>query len=387
MDYNNKFSYNYKGKNYNVVIIILSLVIISRLFMYLLYIFGDGIFFTGRGPFFDAFNIWDAGWYRSIIENGYNTNFNVNQDGQANWAFFPLYPIIIKIIHLIIPININVLGTVISTIFFCGELVVCYLYISETRGNNREGLFFAVIMTFGVYSFYFSLLYTESLYLFLLITSLYFLHKKNYILVGIFGAFLSATRNMGVMLVFAVAVQYTYDYFKANKSIRKFLVNTLKDSNLILGISLIPLGLFSFMMYLWKLVGDPMAFSNVQIAWEKKITNPIHLLSNVLSDKGKAAFIYLLMWIIFAIICVIWLMIHKRYAEAILGVIFISIPISTGLASLPRYIIGSLVYSLAFSDMIFALNKRIFTRFVVIGFSISEIILLILWFRYSNLVY
>ncbi|EKQ50521.1 MULTISPECIES: hypothetical protein [unclassified Clostridium] len=386
MDSNNRFSYNYKGKKYNIIIIILALVILSRLSMYLLYKFGGGIFFEGRGSFIDAFNIWDAGWYRSIIENGYNTYFNINQNGQANWAFFPLYPIIIKLIHLILPININILGTVVSTIFFAGALIMSYLYILETRGNRKEGVLFAIIMSFGVYSFYFSVLYTESLYIFLLITSLYFLHKRDYLLVGIFGALLSATRNMGVMLVFAVAVQYVYDYFKNNKNIKMFLFDTFKNSDLILGISLIPLGLFSYMAYLWKLVGDPMAFSNVQIAWAKTISNPINNLVNVLSNKGKAAFIYLLMWVIFVVVCVICLIIHKRYVEAVLGAIFILIPLSTGLASLPRYIIGSFVYLLAFSDIIITLNKKFLTRLIIIGLSMSEIILLILWFRASNLV-
>jgi hypothetical protein len=354
--------------------------------MYLLYKFGSGIFFEGRGPFIDAFNIWDAGWYRSIIENGYNTYFNINQNGQANWAFFPLYPIIIKLIHVILPININILGTVVSTIFFAGALIMSYLYILETRGNRKEGVLFAIIMSFGIYSFYFSVLYTESLYIFLLITSLYFLNKRDYLLVGIFGALLSATRNMGVMLVVAVAVQYVYEYFKNNKNIKMFLFDTSKNSNLILGISLIPLGLFSYMAYLWKLVGDPMAFSNVQIAWAKRISNPIHNLLSVWSDVGRFAFIYILMWIIFVVICITWLIIHKRYAEAVLGVIFILIPTSTGLASLPRYIIGSFVYLLAFSDIIITLNKKFLTRLIIIGLSMSEIILLILWFRASNLV-
>ncbi|OOM73833.1 hypothetical protein [Clostridium sp. BL-8] len=387
MNFDNRFLYNYKEKKYNTIIIILTVVILSRISMYLLYVLGDGIIFKGKGPFFDAFNIWDAGWYRSIIENGYNTLSNIKQNGQANWAFFPLYPIIIKLIHFIIPVNINIIGTFVSTVFFIGALIMSYLYIFETRGNKEEGLLFAIIMSFGIYSFYFSILYTESLYLFLLITSLYFLNKRNYLVVGLFGALLSATRNMGVMLVFAVAVQYIYDYFKFNKSIKKFFYNTLKDSNMILGVSLIPLGLFSYMAYLWNKIGDPMAFSNVQIAWAKKISNPIYNLINVIPSKGIVAFIYLLMWSIFAIVCIIWLIIKKRYAEGALGVIFILIPLSAGLASLPRYIIGSYVYFLAFSDMIVVLNKKFFTRLLVIGLSASEIVLLILWFVGSNLVY
>lgn len=386
MEVNNKFLYTYKNKKYNVILIIISLAVLSRLSMYLTYIVGKGVLFQSNGSFFDSFNIWDAGWYRSIIEMGYNTHYNVNIDGQANWAFFPLYPMIIKLIHIVIPINTNVLGSIVSTIFFIGLLIMSYLYIIETRKNFKEGLFFIIIMTFGVYSFYFSLLYTESLYLFLLVTSLYFLHKRNYLLVGIFGALLSATRNMGVMLVFAVAVQYLCDYFNNKKSIKSFFSDTLKNTNLILGVSLIPLGLFLYMSYLWKLVGDPMAFSNVQIAWAKKISNPISNLISAFTKGGGLAVSYLLLWVVFTFVCILWLVVKKRYAEAVLGMIFIIIPLSTGFQSLPRYIIGSFVYYLAFSDIVIAINKKFLNRLIIIGFSLSEVFLMILWFRASNLV-
>lgn len=386
MEVNNKFLYTYKDKKYNVILIIISLVVLSRLSMYLIYALGKGVLFQSNSSFFNSFNIWDAGWYRSIIERGYNTHYTMNIDGQANWAFFPLYPMIIKLIHLIIPVNINILGSIISTLFFIALLIMSYLYIIETRGNAKEGLFFVIIMTFGIYSFYFSVLYTESLYLFLLVTSLYFLHKRNYLLVGIFGALLSATRNMGVMLVFAVAVQYLYDYFKNNKSIKKILSDTFKNTNLILGVSLIPLGLFLYMSHLWRLLGDPMAFSNVQIAWAKKISNPITNLISAYSKGGGLAASYLLLWVVFSFVCIVWLIANKRYAESILGIIFILIPLSTGFQSLPRYIIGSFVYYLAFSDIVAVINKKFLNRLIIISFTLSEIFLLVLWFRASNLV-
>ena len=150
--------------------------------------------------------------------------------------------------------------------------------------------------------------------------------------------------------------------------------------------SLIPLGLFLYMSYLWKLVGDPMAFSNVQIAWAKKISNPISNLISAFTKGGGLAVSYLLLWVVFTLVCILWLVVKKRYAEAILGIIFILIPLSTGFQSLPRYIIGSFVYYLAFSDIVIAINKKFLNRLIIVGFSLSEVFLLILWFRASNLV-
>lgn len=99
-----------------------------------------------------------------------------------------------------------------------------------------------------------------------------------------------------------------------------------------------------------------MAFSNVQIAWAKSITNHIYNLFYTLFNSGKLG-IYFFMWTIFAIICIMWLWIRKKYSESILGIIFMLIPLSSGLTSFLRYIIGSFVYFLSFSDMVITLNK------------------------------
>ena len=59
-------------------------------------------------------------------------------------------------------------------------------------------------MTFGAYTIYYSMLYTEALFFLLLMCGLYCLEKKWYLRAGICGFFLGVTRLVGVFFVLAI---------------------------------------------------------------------------------------------------------------------------------------------------------------------------------------
>ncbi len=298
--------------------------------------------------------------------------------------FFPLYPMMIRYIGRIIKIDMVTMGSIVSTVFFILSLIIGYLYIVETRRNKKLGIFYVLIMTFGMYSFYFSIVYTEALYIFLLSLSLYLLYKKKYILMGIIGALLSATRNMGVMLVFAVAAQYTAEYLKRDdKSITGYFVTAFKKPDFLLGISLIPAGLFSYMTYLKRLTGDYLAFAHIQVAWGRENSNPILKLIKetlkALLHLDKFNF-YFCAWAGVAILISIYLAIEKRYYEAILGIIFILIPLSSGFQSIPRYIVGSFVFALGFIDILNKINSKWLYISIFVISSMSELYFVFRWF-------
>lgn len=379
----NKFIFNYKGKKVNVIIIILLSILISELVMYGLYMIQN----DGYISFVDAvknMSKWDSGWYRTIILQGYDEFPSGHPNGDAaNWAFFPLYPIIVKIFYLVINVDPYIIGSFISTICIIGSLIMGYLYILETRDNKSKGIIFIILMSLGMFSFYFYITYTESLYLLLLISALYFLYKEKYILVGILGAFASATRSMGVMLVFAIAVQYTAKYLeKDERTFKGYICEALKNAKLILGVLLIPSGIFTYMNYLGHKVGDPMAFSRIEIAWGKHISNPFRNLYNAFTNGNK----YDMVMAIFAVLAIgiiFYLIINKRFVEGILGIIFVFIPLSTGMQSMSRYLIGSFVYILGLIDIISTIKNKIIIK-IIIGISIGiEIILIIGWIKGS----
>ena len=104
-----------------------------------------------------------------------------------------------------------------NTILLIGIVMIAFAYIYETRKSAVQAFCVGLIFTFGAYSFYFSILYSESLYLILLLITLFALERREYLLMGLAGAFLSATRNTGIMVVFAVGVKVIMNYIEDQK--------------------------------------------------------------------------------------------------------------------------------------------------------------------------
>ncbi len=112
-------------------------------------------------------------------------------------------------------------------------------------------------------------------------------------------------------------------------------------------------GLFLYMLHLYFLVGDPMAFAHVQRAWGRKITNPVEVVLRTLDTASKGTIkqeAYFLLCIIIGVCFLGWLLVQKHYAEFIMGCIFLVVPLSTGIASIPRYMVGGFVFYLALAD-------------------------------------
>jgi hypothetical protein len=86
-----------------IIIIILSLKLIYISFG-ILYIHSQNINVSHLEDFTSLFCKNDCGWYKGIVENGYESTLNfedsikidANNYRQSEWAFFPLYPFFIK---------------------------------------------------------------------------------------------------------------------------------------------------------------------------------------------------------------------------------------------------------------------------------------------------
>lgn len=325
---------------------------------------------------FDLLFKLDAGWYQNIIEEGYmKTPLEKGQPGAANWAFFPLYPVITGVISDVTGIGSSVVGPLVSTVFFIVAVMVIFRYVSMTR--NRDNAILAVtIVSFGPYSFYFSCFYTEALFLLLVACSFYFLEKKEWLAAGVCGALLSATRPTGVLIFFPLLVKMATSYDGDKKCLLNLAKNIITDEKKILALSIVPLGLFAYATYLYFLVGDPFAFKNVEIAWDRNFSNPLSVLYK--GFTGSVAHKYLAFWGTLGLACSVYLFNNKKYSEAIFGFVLITISASTAVFSLQRYFIGSFVLVLALSDII---GKSKNLKWPAMCFLCSmNVLLLFMWF-------
>jgi len=73
--------------------------------------------------FLDGWTRWDAGWYSSIVRQGYTYN-PVDHTGSV--AFFPLYPIVVRLASVVVRDDYAA-GIVVSNLAFAGAVVALYI--------------------------------------------------------------------------------------------------------------------------------------------------------------------------------------------------------------------------------------------------------------------
>ncbi len=211
---------------------------------------------------------WDAVHYLDIATDGYQG---------TDMAFFPLYPLLIRIVgslagnHLIAGLLIS------SASFFFGLLYLYKLLEREyDRAVARRAIFYVSIFPTAVY---FTAVYTESLFFMLTVASFYYMREHKWWLAGIVGFFAALTRVEGVLLV----VPFVIEWFGQTD---RAWYRALAD---LLAAALVPLGLGVYMAYLWVLRADPLYFSHVQIHWNRHLAPPWVSLVNAVHKIVHAA--------------------------------------------------------------------------------------------------
>jgi hypothetical protein len=95
------------------------------------------------------------------------------------------------------------------------------------------------------------------------------LRQQRWWLAGLFGAFASGTRSVGVLLV----VPFVYEYLRR----REFRPGRIRFDAA--AVALVPAGAAAFAAYCWYALGDPLAYTHVQVGqWNKIVTWPGHTL-------------------------------------------------------------------------------------------------------------
>jgi len=159
-------------------------------------------------PYFWAWGNFDGEHYLAIAQFGYQP---------LTYFFFPLYPLLIGFFG-----GTQFAALFISHLSFLIALFGLYKLVRLDFSEKVSKWTIILILAFPT-SFFFGSVYTESLFLMLVIWFFYFLRKKKWFGVVVLGTLASATRFVGSLL-------------------------------------LIPFGLFTYMYYLLKTTGDPLAF-------------------------------------------------------------------------------------------------------------------------------
>ncbi len=209
---------------------------------------------------------WDAVHYLNIATQGYQG---------TDMAFFPLYPLLIRVVGSLAG-NHLIAGMLISNATFFFGLLYLYKLLEHEydRAVARRAIFYVSIFPTAVY---FTAVYTESLFFMLTVASFYYMRSRSWWLAGILGFLAALTRVEGVLLLVPFLIEWS--------SQRPLRPRAYYD---LFAAALIPLGLAVYMAYLWVLRADPLYFSHVQVHWNRHLAMPWVSVANAFGKLAHA---------------------------------------------------------------------------------------------------
>lgn len=292
--------------------------------------------------FADGLCRWDCPWYVHIADRGYDPFPVPDMITAGNWAFFPLSPLVVSGLQYVLPGDTIVIATIASLVFSVLAAISAWPLL---EGDRRAYVLYSAFLLSGPFSIYFTTFYTEVL--FVLLTTLVFvaLKRSSYIPAAIASALLSATRIVGVFAVLSIITQAFLDYRRTGGRVWGFVPWALRDAKLVFAVFLAPVGLFAYMGFLYWRIGDPLAFSHVQRAWARVISDPFHVLWAGLANFPSTGFLpgisqQLALAAIAGLVLTGILFWRRAWPPAIFCLFCLVLPLFAGLASMLRFVVA-----------------------------------------------
>jgi hypothetical protein len=195
---------------------------------------------------------WDGRWYRMVASSGYL----LVPGRQSDPAFFPLFPVLLRGGHAA-GLGYSTTGIVLANVGFLGALVAFHALTRDLLGESmaRRTTAYLAVFPFG---FAFSMVYPESIVLALIAAAALAGRRARWGLAGVCAAAAALARPEGLFVALPLAVLAWQQ--------RRAL--TSQARGLALAAVVAPFAaIASFSLYLWRVLGDPMAWSQAERAW------------------------------------------------------------------------------------------------------------------------
>ncbi len=308
---------------------------------------------------------FDGVHYLTVARHGYAGLINGEQ------VFFPVYPLLIKLVSFLTG-NLFLAGLLIANV--SALLAAILLYKLVSRDLNKNVAFWSVIFLFAFpTSFFFGAVYTEALFLLLLLLAFFLPGIAG----GIAGLLAGGVRLVGAFLA-PTAI------FKPLNRWRIIAAG----------------GVLSYMFYLWRQFGNPLlflfnqgAFKNARANTLSGLVTPPQVLYRYLRIFLTASVTHYDFWVavleftafLFGVGILTWLTVRRKVPLSYLVYSWpaLVLPVFSGtLSSLPRYLLTvfpvfiglALIKNRPFKiglAILFALLEVVLTTFFVRGYWVS----------------
>lgn len=229
----------------------------------------------------------DSDWYRRIAENSYPVihskaelgkcnNFDNNK--QSVWAFFPAYPMLLRGTALITRLPFDVVAFFWSLVLSFLVSWGFYMFVKDFMGDKKFAFFATILLLLWPFHFYFSMYYTEAMFLAASMWGFWSVRNKNWIVCSLSIIVLTLVRPNGLLVAFAMYVYYLEQTgIISRKGIRLKYINraiVMKSLLFLIG----PIVLALFCLYQYKMTGYWNAYMYAQEGWCRTFTFPFAVL-------------------------------------------------------------------------------------------------------------
>lgn len=219
---------------------------------------------------------WDGVWYLVIARHGYHPELGFFTSARA--AFFPLYPLGLRLISDLgaPPILAGVLlslAALTAGLYGIHRLTTLELGL-DAHATARLAV---LLMALAPMAFYFSAVYSESLYLALSVGVFWCARQGRWATAAILAALAGATRSAGIVLIIPILILYLYgpradrapDHPAARAGRPRY-----RPRVELLWLALVPAGVGLYMAYLALAGGDALMPFHAQEVWSRHFAGP-----------------------------------------------------------------------------------------------------------------
>jgi len=158
-----------------------------------------------RALLVDPWTAWDGAWYRRIAIDGY-TNLALDETGQRDTAFFPLYPIAVRSVAAVVG-DVDLAGLLVSNAALLATLILLYRLVRlHSEPATARGA--VLLLAFFPFSYFLGAMYSESLFLLAIVCAFTFGEQERWWAAGLAGALAGLTRVTGVLIVPGLLLLY-----------------------------------------------------------------------------------------------------------------------------------------------------------------------------------
>lgn len=310
--------------------------------MYLLsraatFVTAGGIALISKTSVGDVVARWDGGWYLSIVREGYPSYVpsGVGVAAQSSLAFFPGYPLLVRMLSAPLGLSPVLVGCSVSLVAGLAATVALW-HLAVRLSNEATADRTVVLFAFLPSAFVMSMVYADSLFLFLAVVCLIALLDERWVVAGATAATAGLVRPTAIALCVACA----WGAIVAIRSGGSWRV--------IAAPALAPWGALLYLGYVWIHTNDAFAFFEVESrGWGNRLDVGAANIRAVLRHFGETRltfFIAVLAIVVGGLGVGLWLLVRWHAP----GVVVVYVSIVMGLSvlgsnpiSIPRFLLAA----------------------------------------------